>query len=61
MKLYNHMNNENVPRKNSQKFSDIKIEDYHPYIAEQVKNMPKHRISGKITGQFMLLGWIPSM
>ena len=38
--------NENVPGKNCQKKSDIKIEYSHPYIAELVQNMPKYRIYG---------------
>ena len=44
----NRTNNENLPRKNSQKNSDTKIEDSQPYIAELVENMPKYRISGEI-------------
>ena len=31
------MNNQNVPRKKSQKLTDIKIEYSHPYIAELVE------------------------
>ena len=52
------MNYENAPRKNPQKNDDIKIEDSHPYIAKLVQNMPKYRVSRKITGQFLLGGWI---
>ena len=36
------MNNENAPRKNSQKSTEIEIGDYHPYRAELVQNMPKN-------------------
>ena len=32
---------ENVLKKNSQKTTEIKIEDYHPYITELVQNIPK--------------------
>ena len=45
MKFYEPYKNENVPRKNSQKITDVKLEDSHPYIAELVENMPKYHIS----------------
>ena len=41
------MNNENVPKNNSQESSETKIENSHHYIAELVENMPKYYISGK--------------
>ena len=41
------MNNDNVPRKNSQKNDGTKIDDYHTYILELVENMPKYLISRK--------------
>ena len=50
--------NKMLSRKNSQKFSDIKIEDSYPYIVELVQNMPNYRISGISTGQFWLGDWI---
>ena len=52
------MNSGNVPRKNQQKNSDTKIEDYHPYKAELVEIVTKYRISGKNYCQFMLEDWI---
>ena len=48
------INNDNLPIKNSQKYSDPKFEDSHPYMAELVEIMPKYRISGKNYSQFML-------
>ena len=42
------MDNDNVPRKNSQKNADTKIEAPPPYITELVEIMPKYWISGKI-------------
>ena len=44
----NHTNNENVPRKNSQKNADTKIEDSNLYIAELVENILKCCIPGKL-------------
>ena len=49
---------ENVLKKNSQKTTEIKIEDSCTYRTELVQNMPKIWISEKITGQFLLGNWI---
>ena len=51
-------NYENLPRKNSQKSADNKIEDSHPYIAKLDKNIPTDWVSVKTTGQFLFGGWM---
>ena len=57
----NRTNNNNVPRKNSQKNADTKIEDSHPYIVELVEVMPKYRISGKNQRHLFWGDFIPVM
>ena len=57
----NRTNNGNVPRKNSQKHSDTKVEDYQFYKVELVEKCQNIGFLENITGQFLFRNWIPFM